>query len=51
MKFVQITMVALGFLLLGFLVGQLGYDEVLHQLDAIKWTFVGNFGGGRKAGG
>ena len=39
MKFAQITMVALGFLLLGFLVGQLGYDEVLHQLDAIKWAF------------
>ena len=32
-------MVALGFLLLGYLVGQLGVDEVLHHLDAIKWVF------------
>ena len=32
-------MVGLGFLVLGYLVGQLGFDEVLHQLDAIKWVF------------
>lgn len=39
MKVLQIFMVALGFLLLGYLVGQLGFDEVLHHLDAIKWAF------------
>ena len=39
MKVLQISMVAFGFLLLGYLVGQLGVDEVLHHLDAIKWTF------------
>ncbi len=32
-------MVGLGFLVLGYLVGQLGFDEILHQLDAIKWVF------------
>ena len=35
----QISMVAFSFLLLGYLVGQLGVDEVLHHLDAIKWMF------------
>ena len=39
MKALQISMVAFGFLLLGYLVGQLGVDEVLHHLDAIKWVF------------
>lgn len=39
MKALQISMVAFGFLLLGYLVGQLGVDEVLHHLDAIKWMF------------
>ncbi len=39
MKILQIAMVGLGFLVLGYLVGQLGFDEVLHQLDAIKWVF------------
>ena len=39
MKALQVSMVALGFLLLGYLVGQLGVDEVLHHLDAIKWMF------------
>ena len=39
MKVLQIAMVALGFLVLGFLVGQLGFNEVLHHLDAVKWVF------------
>ena len=39
MKALQISMVAFGFLLLGYLVGQLGVAEVLHHLDAIKWVF------------
>ncbi len=39
MKILQVAMVGLGFLVLGYLVGQLGFDEVLHQLDAIKWVF------------
>ena len=39
MRVLQISMVAFGFLLLGYLVGQLGVAEVLHHLDAIKWVF------------
>ena len=39
MKTLQIAMVALGFLVLGYLVGELGFDQVLHQLDTIKWVF------------
>ena len=39
MRVLQIFMVALGFLLLGYLVGQLGFDEVLRHFDAIKWAF------------
>ncbi len=39
MKILQVAIVGLGFLILGYLVGQLGFDEVLHQLDAIKWVF------------
>ena len=38
-RVLQISMVAFGFLLLGYLVGQLGVAEVLHHLDAIKWMF------------
>jgi len=38
-KILQVAMVGLGFLVLGYLVGQLGFDEILHQLDAIKWVF------------
>ena len=36
MRVLQVVMVALGFLLLGYLVGQLGFDEVLRHFDAIK---------------
>ncbi len=39
MKILQVAIVGLGFLILGYLVGQLGFAEVLHQLDAIKWVF------------
>ncbi len=39
MKIFRIFLVSLGFLLLGYLVGQLGFDAVLHHIEEIKWAF------------
>lgn len=39
MKALRLFLAGLGFLFLGYLVGQLGFDAVVRHLDAVKWAF------------
>ena len=40
MKILRLILPGLGLLLLGYLVGKVGFDEILHSLAVIRWNFA-----------